>query len=1435
MMLRALLESGLTSEGPPRLTATDIASWLRLGQCDRFLRFHLEYRNERKVDGAGFMDELDVAPQPLPTLRSGSGAQFEADVLRQIAPRYRLIDCAGPRQSVSDNRRVIELIRSRETVAVTQPRLHVELAGWSLRGDLDVLLIEPNGDDDLELTVFDMKSSADSRIEHKIQVALYMVMLEELGRTAEIRIGNIAGGIIYRGSNDPERLSNEAARKYRDAQAAAEDLGLAGALLDHIDDPVLYLDTIDDLILDQQAVVRRIAGTGLLETSHQYAPSCDGCFFNEACLKIASDRDDLSMIPFMSIDAQRAIRRSGITTTEELATLKEPGRLAIAGVERQALVPASGWESLCHDLGDDRAIAGRLDEFIARARKQHDLPGTRKESGNNLIGAGYGSLPYSAPDHDPNLVRIFIDIQRDYLHDRIYLASALIQANEAGVLAPDRCRMIVKLAERAPDSADVERSLLIDFIRDVLVTLDETAAPDEEGNANAPLHLIFYERGVMTALLQALGRNADEVLGATALYDFVAQLPAFDSPLVTMLAEEIRTLKNYPLLAPSLQAVSRYLGFDWDEERPLTERFRRGHFDDVRPVDEAADTWFTGRARFSSAIPLEYAYATWNEPETSIDDEPDAWPIVSRDDLLALAGRRLEAMAKIASDFRGNDRSYKARFSLPDLALFEERPASVATGIEEFILTERHVELGAWRQARLQSPEQRMLNGVSLVVRYLEDDQDPGIAEENRENARRQQLRQDLYDAWAAEEHDEGEKFTPSKEEREAIRWSNDGRRYHFEIVHPGGSERIEHLLGLSEIKVDSRVLIGDRWSVDGRLPVEEQVEFQTTVRQLLYGKRADVVGIRTFDTPEGIRRTLITLQFANSYRGEEGFVFFAWGRTLTDGALYTVESDPNNIMFSRGKQLALRMQEGLVNSIAERLEGERLQVSWNVEAAEGQRRFLDGIDAFTAAGHIHPFEPQKRRFIGELGDAGTVLVQGPPGTGKSYTTAYAIWARIQGARAGGLPYRVVISCKTHAATDVLIRNLAEVQHDLRRLHRVFTEMFEAHFDPGILDVPIVRFKGSTPMQGVTLLHERGHASMNGERAMRTILGHDQIIAGMTPGGAWSLMGETKDRFQARFSNLLVLDEASQMSLPEAMMAGISLELDGQKIVVGDHRQMPPIIQHDWANEARRSFKRFAAYESLYLALDRVAIPEHKIKFAESFRLHRDMAEFLRREIYRHDDIPYFSRKTACLALDPGSDFFVNAVLGPEPMVLVVHDEASSQTSNTFEQALIARITSQLGHFDPINGMGVVVPHRAQRSQLQETIEALTIRASDGSIERSSVDTVERFQGDERRVVLVSLTESDPQFIRLTGEFLLDPRRLTVALSRAKEKLIIIASRSVFTVVSSDEETFVNAGLWKNLLRRTCIETAWSGEIEGHALEVRVNRPLIGEHDRSTV
>jgi len=97
---------------------------------------------------------------------------------------------------------------------------------------------------------------------------------------------------------------------------------------------------------------------------------------------------------------------------------------------------------------------------------------------------------------------------------------------------------------------------------------------------------------------------------------------------------------------------------------------------------------------------------------------------------------------------------------------------------------------------------------------------------------------------------------------------------------------------------------------------------------------------------------------------------------------------------------------------------------------------------------------------------------------------------------------------------------------------------------------------------------------------------------------------------------------------------------------------------------------------------------------------------------------------------------------------------------------------------------------------------------------------VERYQGGEREVILVGATESDPAYIRARAEFLLNPNRAVVALSRAKKKTIVVASRSVFSLHTLDEDIFQAACLWKNLRRVACPEVLWQGEVDGHRVTV---------------
>jgi hypothetical protein len=1421
---------------------TDIAQFIRLDQCERYLRLRLHER----AAGQRFMRVYDVVPQSIPPLLTRSGERFETRMESAIAERYPSARFIEDERGIEghDNERLLRLVMDLapgDVLVLFQPRLQATVGHWRIRGDLDVVRLERSAEGDLTVLVADMKSSTAGRLEHRLQVAFYIEMLDALFQQAGIECSGMELGVLYRGSAlgdqglSSEEIDERAARR----EAAERYFGTSDALLD-LSDPENYRDAVHDLVTGPDSTACRVAEAPFESVPFHLTYKCDGCLYNEFCMKWSAERDDLSLLPHVTSQDKGALRRAGVTRVRDLAKLKEfrPDGAARNG-DSGDLVPAPGSEDQVRQLSATWPVGPRLDELVHRARRYRKWKREPLKALSYIPSKGYGSLPYCDETQNPNLVTVFVDAQHDYLHDRIYMIGARVLAHAAGV--PARWRSVVHLAEGPPEDAATEGALLVRWIDETIETIVDLAAPAADGQPRAPIHLVFYNHFDQRLLLDALARHFHSILGATPLYDFLTQMAAFDSPIATFLNQEIRELKNYPMTCQSLQAVAAYLGFDWNRPRPYRDVFRVrvfdfwGKFDQTDHLLPDESRWYLSRARFNSQIPLEYAYAAWDdlpEPPKGRRDEFAPYRRATRDLLLGFQARRLEALEWVTRDFKGNKQTQKSSFDLPDLGAFSERAATLANALEEFVAIERYVELAAWKSARLAPPERRVLSGDTLIVNYRESDQDPHVASENRENLSKYHLHEQ-YEREYFEVNPGASSAQLTSDQKSATKWSQDGLTVRLRLATVGIDCDLDEVLALTDLRPGDSIIVAPRLDTDSRQPEHEQVPYTPTPKQMLYQARGTIERL-SVERDDAGRATsaLVEVTLRSSYGGwrMKGFAFGSFlQRPFADGDLYTLDEDPNSWYGYWGMKVAEGLVAGGANELYARLvDPAAASVDWSPAAAEGQQRFLDGLDALHAAGALHGFEPSKREYIGGHGATPALLVQGPPGTGKSYTTAFAVFARLQGAMAANRGFRALLSCKTHAATDVLLENTRKVQNLLRDIRASHRDVFDAHIDRRLLDVPIyrVRPRGAVP-EDVTPLLE--YDSETDERqAWETIAAQRWCIVATTPGGVYQLVNKrwgSSKLFTNKLFRCLVLDETSQMNLPEAIMAALPLERTGQLVVVGDHRQMPPIVHHTWQNEPRRTFKEFRTYQSLFLAL-----LEHEppmIQFAESFRLHADMAEFLRREVYAQDGIRFFSRRRELLDETDVSDDFVASVLAADhPIVVIVHDEAESQVRNPFEQHLITPILEALADAElfalgPEDGLGVVVPHRAQRASLRDAVPALSVIDPDtGAVRLSSVDTVERFQGGERRVILVSATESDRDYLLNTGEFLLDPRRLTVALSRAKQKMVLVASRSVFNLFSADEEIFLNALLWKHLLRRTCTVPLWSGERLGHRVEV---------------
>ncbi len=1413
---------------PRTIAPTDIAQYIRLDQCARYLRLRLhEHRH-----GRDFLYGFGVAPQAIPPILTKSGARFEEQIEQQVAAfaSGQVVNCKTAAvddeqfQGPDNNAIVVALARDLlpgATLFLFQPRLRVTIGDWQLRGDVDILRLQRDAGGALHVLIADMKSTIAAKVEHRLQVAFYHEMLATLFATEGLACANMRIAILYRGVSDGALYHSPLDEQRRqEQQALARELfGVTDALLELTPTPEHYCAEVHDLVTGPRSVAAQIAAQAFADVPYHLTYKCDGCLYNEFCMKWSASTDDLSLLPHLTDYEKNALRAAGITTMARLATLKE-----FCAPDTNDLVATPGNEALVHRLAAMPRIGARLDELIHRARRYRRWLGDDMRALAFVPGKGYGSLPYCDAYHNPNLVRVYIDAQHDYLHDRIYMLGALVVACENGVEAPERRRSIIRITDGPPAEAAREQELFVGWISATLRAIAEVAAPDANGDPRAPVHLIFYNRFEQRLLLDGLSRHAGAIAAATPLYDFITQIAAYDSPLVTFLDHEIRELKNYPMVCQSLQAVARALQFDWNTPEPYAGIFRTRMFDDRGRLNEDMEgptAWYTSRSRFNSQIPLEYAYAAWGElpPPPRGHDDFAVYRAATVDLLRGFHARRLEAMEHIARDFDGNRVTEKTTFDLASIPTFNGKARSFADALAEFLALERHTVLGAWKTARLAAPERRVLAGETLIVRYEEADQAPELVALLHENERRRLLREQYVAELQVTRPDASAKNLPRIKQAETKPLPVT-LPYRLRIDLTGVDCNLSEALLLTTLRPGDRLVIAPRWTEDSRLPPEQRTPLTPTAKQLLYGMRATLLSI---DAPAGM--VLVELNASGGQAKTPGYVFptmSAANRPLVAGARYTLDSDPNDWQGAHLADIVAALQQGKPNTVYARLaHPERECATWPAAAIAGQQRFMAGLDALGAAGLLHPFDTHQRAAIAEHGAAPTLLVQGPPGTGKSYVAAFALLARLQGALAAGMPYRMLVSCKTHAATNVLLEKLVDVQRLLRERRAIDPVLVDQYLDPRLFAVPLLRVRpdDTSAPEGVVVL-PRGEE-------LQHILEHSYVIAGATPGGIRGLLKDAGDLFGHTWCDCLVLDEASQMNLPEACMAGLPLRPEGQLIVVGDHRQMPPIVAHGWADERRRTFQEYRTYESLFVTLRDRLPPPPIVQFAESFRLHTTMADFLRNEIYVNDGIDYHSKRTGVLNGCAHDDAFVAAVLAPEyPLVVIVHEEQQSQVINPFEQALVEPIIAAL--VDPAqyglnhtDGLGVVVPHRAQRAALQEAVPALAPRDPvTGLIQGSAIDTVERFQGGERRVIVVSATESDRDYLRVAGDFLLDPRRLNVALSRAKEKMILVAARSVFSVFNADEETFANTQIWKNLLRRACTTLLWQGERDGIGVEV---------------
>ncbi|XP_066479370.1 helicase MOV-10 [Tiliqua scincoides] len=402
-------------------------------------------------------------------------------------------------------------------------------------------------------------------------------------------------------------------------------------------------------------------------------------------------------------------------------------------------------------------------------------------------------------------------------------------------------------------------------------------------------------------------------------------------------------------------------------------------------------------------------------------------------------------------------------------------------------------------------------------------------------------------------------------------------------------------------------------------------------------------------------------------------------------------------------------------------------------------------------------------------------LIFGPPGTGKTVTMVEAIKQVLH-----CLEDSHVLACApSNSAADLLCQHLKN-HIEKRKIYRMNAS--NRHYDTIPEDIkpycnwdtekkcPV--FPAKEKLQEYKVI-------------ITTLVTAARLVSADFPAG--------------HFSHVFI-DESGHAVEPESVtaIAGILTVMDkkenpkgGQLVLAGDHQQLGPVLRSPLAIKYGLELsllERLMGHNSLYQKKDGSYNSQFVTKLLRNYRSHADILEF-------PNDKFYDGELLVCADQLIANSYCTWKELGKQGFPIIFHgvcgedqrEERSPSFFNTAEIDVLMNYLKKLlveeqgkkgvPKISP-KEIGIISPYRKQVEKIRQAIN-LGLKQLSG-IKDLKVGSVEEFQGQERRVVLISTVRSSSEYLALDEVFnlgfLKNPKRFNVAVTRAKALLIIVGN-----------------------------------------------------------